>query len=304
MVASHPFAPVVLKRGWRWLNRFVPSRRVGVDPLQDVRIEDRYTPVSIANWKLIPSVARNLLAHRVMQPLSFGADRRLTVVIPYRDREQHLRRLLPALQSQLVSQQVRYRIVVVEQMAGGLFNRGKLLNIGVHLAAGDSDYYCLHDADAIPEVANYLCPSQPLRLVNKLICEAGKQQRSEHYFSGAVAIRKEQMFAVNGFSNQYWGWGKEDDDFFFRLLLAGYLCYYDLQGTFHDLPNPKHQQARRGGLATPRHVKMNRRVRSRLLRGLMDPADDGLSTLRYEITERTTVAVDDGATCEKISVHW
>ena len=53
-----------------------------------------------------------------------------------------------------------------------------------------------------------------------------------------MSIRKDQAFAANGFSNHYWGWGKEDDDFFFRLLLAGYLCYFDAEGMFRDLPNP------------------------------------------------------------------
>lgn len=303
MSVSYLFAPMELTRGRRWLNRWAPSRRLCTDPLQDLRIDGRYAPVSIANWKLIPSVARSLLARRVMRPLSFSADRRLTVVIPYRDREQHLRELLPALEAQLEGQQLQHRIIVVEQQSGGLFNRGRLINIGVHFSADATDYYCLHDVDAIPVSANYLCPSQPLRLVNQITGEAGKKQHNDYYFSGAVAIRKEQILAVNGFSNEYWGWGKEDDDFFFRLLLAGYLCYFDTQGSFHDLPNPSHQQVRRNGLGTPSHVKRNRRQRSRLLRGQVDPADDGLNTLHYEITDRADGDAD-GVQYERIRVRW
>lgn len=303
MSVSYLFAPTELKRGRRWLNQWVPSRRLGMDPLQDLRIDERYAPVSVANWKLIPAVARSLLARRVMRPLSFSAQRRLTIVIPYRDRAEHLRQMLPVLHAQLTAQQVSHRIVVVEQSADGLFNRGRLLNIGVHFTADDTDYYCLHDVDALPQTANYLCPSQPLRLVNKVTGEDGKRQHNDYYFSGAVSIRKEQIFAVNGFSNDYWGWGKEDDDFFFRLLLAGYLCYYDMQGAFQDLPNPKHQQVRRGGFTTAPHVKRNREQRSRLLRGLMDPSEDGLNTLRYEVAARVADSVD-GAAYEKISVRW
>lgn len=303
MSVSYLFAPTELKRGRRWLNQWAPSRRLGIDPLQDLRIDERYAPVSVANWKLIPSVARSLLARRVMRSLSFNADRRLTVVIPYRDRAEHLRQMLPVLHAQLTGQQVSHRIVVVEQAMDDLFNRGRLINIGVHFTADDTDYYCLHDVDALPQTANYLCPSQPLRLVNKITGAHGKQQHSDYYFSGAVSIRKEQIFAVNGFSNDYWGWGKEDDDFFFRLLLAGCLCYYDMHGVFQDLPNPKHQQVQRGGFTTPLHVKRNRQQRSRLLRGLMDPAEDGLNTLRYEVAARVTGAVD-GVSYEKISVRW
>ena len=101
-----------------------------------------------------------------------------------------------------------------------------------------------------------------------------------HYFSGAVSIRKDQAFAANGFSNDYWGWGKEDDDFFFRLLLAGYLCYFDAEGTFRDLPNPN----RRARRCAP-YVKQNRQRRSLLLRGLAVPAEDGLSTVQYQVLE-------------------
>ena len=33
-------------------------------------------------------------------------------------------------------------------------------------------------------------------------------------FGGAAAMRAEQFKLVNGFSNQFWGWGAEDDDMF------------------------------------------------------------------------------------------
>lgn len=299
MAVHYPFNPVELTRGRRWLHRWWPSRRLGADPQQDLRVEGRYAPVSIANWKLVPSIARALLAQRVVRPLTFDAGLRLTVVIPFRDREQHLQQLLPALTAKLREQRIQYRILVVEQRNPGLFNRGRLLNIGLQHAAPVSDYYCLHDVDAVPRTANYLCPSQPLRLVNKLVDARGASQRTDYYFSGAVSIRKEQVFAANGFSNEYWGWGKEDDDFFFRLLMAGLLCYYDLLGEFEDLPNPTHQQVRFDQALARRRVKANRARRSRLLRGLEDPGLDGLNTLRYEVVDQQ-VHVDH----EKLGIRW
>ena len=98
--------PVEPSRGPRWLNRWLPSKRLRTDPLQGLSVEGRYAPVSIANWKLIPSMARTLLAGRVFRPLSFTADRRLTIVVPYRDREQHLAQLVPALTAMLRQQGV------------------------------------------------------------------------------------------------------------------------------------------------------------------------------------------------------
>lgn len=269
------------------LYRCWPSRRLRVDPLEGYVVADRYRPVSIANWKLIPPVARRMLARRVPQPLTFRADQRLTVVIPFRDRDAHLEVLLPALVATLTQQGVTHRILVVEQEFGRTFNRGKLINVGCAHAAETSDYYCIHDVDAIPVEANYLCPSQPLRLVNRLLSTTvSAGERSAHYFSGAVSVLREQVYAVNGFSNEYWGWGKEDDDFLFRLQLAGFLCFYDSRGVYHDLPNPTSQQVRRSALRRPVHLRRNRSRRSRLLRGLVDPSADGLSTLRYELLGR------------------
>lgn len=273
-------APDFVKRWW-------PSRRLQRDPLAGLRVQDRYAPVTIANWKLTPWMRRELLARRVPRLLSFSTAERLTIVIPYRGRAAHLRALLPPLTTMLQAQSIRYQILVVEQQPGGLFNRGKLINAGMHFAREDSDYYCIHDVDAVPIVANYACPSQPLRLVNSIRTERGIEQRAGHYLSGAVSVRKEQAFAAGGFPNEYWGWGKEDDDFFFRLLLADCTCYYDTLGEFHDLPNPKAQHVVRESPSTPRHVKENRKRRSLLLRGLMTPAEDGLQTLRYEVLTHT-----------------
>jgi hypothetical protein len=266
----------------RWMSGWWPSQRLGFDPLESVLCADRYAPVTIKNWKLTPFMRRVVLSRRVAHELTFSSGR-LTVVIPFRDREAHLRELLPVLVPKLREQGIEHRILVVEQEEGKPFNRGKLINVGIQHAADHTDYYCIHDADAIPVTADYRCPSQPLRLVHEILGEQGAARREPHYFSGAVSIRKEQVFAVNGFSNEYWGWGKEDDDLFFRLMLGGYTCYYDTQGVFHDLPNPKHQARPPASAGVPPHIKRNRQRRSLLVRGQLDPASDGLSTVRYSL---------------------
>ena len=48
-----------------------------------------------------------------------------------------------------------------------------------------------------------------------------------NYAGGVSAISNFNFHAVNGFSNDYWGWGSEDDDFsarFVRDLCAGGCC--------------------------------------------------------------------------------
>lgn len=288
-----------LAQGERWLNRWQPSMRLNHDPLATLCVAGRYVPVSIANWKLIPGMARLLLAMRVPRALAFTSGRRLTVVIPYRDRKMHLDALLPLLKERLREQGIEHRLLVVEQQGAGLFNRGWLLNVGMRFVEDSTDYYCLHDVDMLPLQANYECPSQPVRLVSRLQMAAGPTRCEDHYFSGAVTLRKEQALAANGFSNGYWGWGKEDDDFFFRLLMANCLCYADQQGLYQELANPAHQQFTRRFPWLPVHVRRNRRRRSRLLRGLADPQADGLSTCRFDVVDHRQHAL-----YEHLQVRW
>jgi len=54
----------------------------------------------------------------------------------------------------------------------------------------------------------------------------------EEYFGGAVIFSKEQVLKTNGYSNDYWDWGMEDDDLFWRCYLEGYA-----NADYMDLPN-------------------------------------------------------------------
>jgi N-terminal region of glycosyl transferase group 7/N-terminal domain of galactosyltransferase len=273
-----------------WIQRWYPSSILKQDPLLNVAVDGRYVPIPIAGWKFTPKMAAALLQMRQPKPLSFTPGARLTVIVPIRDREAHLAILVPRLTATLNEQGIKHRIVVVEQEPGKLWNKGGMINVGLQHAADSCDYYCLHDVDAIPVEANYLCPSQPLRLVTRLIGSKNGLARPPRYFGGVITLIREQAYAANGFSNQYWGWGKEDDDFLFRLLFAGCVCYSDTQGVFEDLHNPAHQQVNLTRAIKPKSLRKNRRRRGLLVRGLIDPQDDGVSTLTGKVIQCTATS--------------
>ncbi|CAI9591649.1 unnamed protein product [Staurois parvus] len=75
------------------------------------------------------------------------------IIIPYRNREEHLKYLLYNLHPFLQRQQLNYGIYVIHQAGDFLFNRAKLMNVGFKEAMKDEAWDCLffHDVDLIPE---------------------------------------------------------------------------------------------------------------------------------------------------------
>ena len=45
----------------------------------------------------------------------------------------------------------------------------------------------------------------------------------QEYFGGQYFLTKNKLKRTNGYSNDYWDWGMEDDDLFWRCYLEGYV---------------------------------------------------------------------------------
>ena len=96
-------------------------------------------------------------------PADYAA--RLAIVVPYRDREQHLTRLLPHLvtffERDRFARAIPYEIHIAEQAPGKPFNRGAMKNAGFSLAHGNADYVVFHDVDYLPLWADYSRVREP-----------------------------------------------------------------------------------------------------------------------------------------------
>ena len=66
----------------------------------------------------------------------------LGLVILYRDRLEHLNMFIPYITQHLESQNISYKIIVVEQCNKNPFNRSKLMNIGAKYIYDEVDYLC------------------------------------------------------------------------------------------------------------------------------------------------------------------
>ena len=148
---------------------------------------------------------------------------KLGVCVPYRNREEHLHQFIPQVGKHLKEQGIEFCMYFAHQVDDKLFNRGATKNIAAKHAFEDGcDYIVWHDIDMIPEKgADYSYPEKyPIHLATR-ISQMDYQLKYHEYFGGAVLFTKEQVEKTNGYSNDYWDWGMEDDDLFYRCHLEG-----------------------------------------------------------------------------------
>ncbi|OQR66698.1 beta-1 [Tropilaelaps mercedesae] len=194
------------------------------------------------------------------RPYECVARHKVAIIVPYRNREKHLRMLLHNLHPMLMRQQLDYEIFVVEQNGTFRFNRAKLMNIGYLEASKLNDFGCFifHDVDLIPEDDRniYSCPANP-RHMSVAVSTMKYKLPYVNIFGGVSALSKAHMQKVNGFSNEFWGWGGEDDDMssrirYHNLKITRYpetIARYKMLSHKKDTPNPeRYRYLRRGRL--------------------------------------------------------
>ncbi|XP_055283255.1 beta-1,4-galactosyltransferase 1 [Moschus berezovskii] len=157
-------------------------------------------------------------------PADCISPHKVAIIIPFRNRQEHLKYWLYYLHPILQRQQLDYGIYVINQAGESMFNRAKLLNVGFKEALKDYDYNCFvfSDVDLIPmnDHNTYRCFSQP-RHISVAMDKFGFSLPYVQYFGGVSALSKQQFLSINGFPNNYWGWGGEDDDIYNRLAFRG-----------------------------------------------------------------------------------
>ena len=143
--------------------------------------------------------------------------KRLSIIVPYRNREEHLSLFVPHMEKFLEREEIEFNIFIIEQDNEKPFNRAKLLNVGFDLSK-DFDYFAFHDVDMLPLDSDYSYVDGPTHLASEV------EQFSwglpyDGYFGGVTLFDRESFIKINGYSNDYWGWGAEDDDVLHRCML-------------------------------------------------------------------------------------
>ena len=150
-------------------------------------------------------------------------DKKLGVIVPYRNRKSHLKIFKKNITDYLNSQNIPFELIIVEQVDENPFNRGKLLNIGVIEAERlKCDYVVLHDVDMLPIDVDYSYSSEVLQLANNFISDGDyTKEIYDGYFGGVTLFPIEVFKSINGYPNDFWGWGFEDDELLRRCINNG-----------------------------------------------------------------------------------
>lgn len=128
------------------------------------------------------------------------------ILIPYRNRVKHLNYFIQNTIPLIEKYMPNTLIVIIEQDEEKLFNRGCILNIGFKEYQDQTKYFITHDVDINPTkdcIIKYYNKE-----INNII--SGILISPCITLGGIIKISSDNIFKINGFPNNIWGWGSED----------------------------------------------------------------------------------------------
>uniref|UniRef100_A0A3P9L307 Beta-1,4-galactosyltransferase n=1 Tax=Oryzias latipes TaxID=8090 RepID=A0A3P9L307_ORYLA len=224
---------------------------------------------------------------------AFREARIFIIVVPFRERFEELLVFVPFLHAFLNKKKIRHKILVINQVDHYRFNRASLINVGYLESGNDTDYLAMHDVDLLPlnEALDYGFPEDgPFHVASP---ELHPLYHYKTYVGGILLLTKKHYRMCNGMSNRFWGWGREDDEFYRRLRKAE-LQLYRPSGittgskTFLHLHDPAWRKRDQKRVASQKQEQFK-----------VDP-EGGLTNLRYAVESRQELTIG-GAPCTVIS---
>ncbi len=303
----------MLKTIQNFILMLLPSSKLNQDVSITYNQCDDLKPLNIHELSLTSLMKKKVLNLRKQNShiTITRANKKLTLIIPYRNRKEHLKIFLPTIIKELDTQNIDYEIIIAEQDDNNFFNKAKLMNIAALHADEKSDYFVFHDVDSIPLDVNYKYCNHTVRLFNYIKRDSEYEEYPQTVFGGAILIPKNIFFDINGFANNYWQWGKEDDDFLLRHLFKGYIPLYETNAKLSMLPHPRALTIDvHGNVATDtKTLKENKKLSdtnkqtfSKFKRGITSQENDGINNIKdYKIN---SITVNGTIKTIKIQLHY
>ena len=179
---------------------------------------------------------------------------KLGVIVPYRKRPTHLRQFQESIKEYL--KDYDYELIIVEQADDLPFNRGKLLNIGFKLALRKQcDYVVFHDVDMLPVDVDYSFSEVPTHLATNFTND--DREIFKTYFGGVTLFPIELFKRINGYSNEYWGWGFEDDDLLLRCTEQKVFTDFELYDVSKESTSGLYLHGDESYIESKNNIKLN-----------------------------------------------
>ena len=203
---------------------------------------------------------------------------KIAIIVPYRDnkeqeRAKQLNRFIEHFKKFLKG--FTYKIFIIEQNENDIkFNRGKTLNIGIEKAISQGyDVIISHDVDIYPKadmLPYYSCiPKYPNHIGNVW----KTKYKQWEFVGGIISMTSKQLKKVNGYPNNFWGWGGEDDALYNRITKNIGKILKPESGTVDEWEHNNSPPNK-----TNLHKKEN------ILVDLINWKKDGLNSLKYNTT--------------------
>uniref|UniRef100_A0A915L353 Beta-1,4-N-acetylgalactosaminyltransferase n=1 Tax=Romanomermis culicivorax TaxID=13658 RepID=A0A915L353_ROMCU len=127
----------------------IPSPLLSIGELDQSKLTFEYDK----SFQELTKQFANLGPGGVWQPSNCESREKIAIIIPFRDRQAHLKRLLEYLIPMLKRQYLNFRFVVTEQCGNDLFNKGRIMNAAAKFAIEILGIHCLifHDVDLFPQ---------------------------------------------------------------------------------------------------------------------------------------------------------
>ena len=129
------------------------------------------------------------------------------IIIPYRNREKHLSYFIENTVPLIEEFMPKTLVLVIEQEEGKMFNRGAVLNVAFKIYENKVKYFITHDVDINPtknSLLNYynkeIKPNTVLGILVSIF----------NTLAPIIKIHNKDIIKINGFPNNFWGWGAED----------------------------------------------------------------------------------------------
>jgi hypothetical protein len=243
-----------------------------------------------------------------------GVKKNIAIIACFRDllidgERERERKIYVQLMNKLLVPYCNFHIYIIEQSDDGqLFNIGKLKNIGFEIATHNKnmsfDHYIFTDIDAIPDydLIKYflITPSEPIGLAIRGTryeshrIKERSEGRPEKIFLGAlVSFSKKNFEDINGYPNNFWGWGGEDDSLIQRIKHAGYknICY-PIEGNIIDIEEDEYMKTINDPEVKIKGEKKDLEKFEKRYNDLTSWKKNGLNSLEYKVLGKNRINRD------------